>query len=717
MQYRLAFKGVLLLASALASVCAGGQTDRPPQEVQGSVPVLRPNWLKRDLHVTAGVLLSDAVGPGQSLLVCREGFSMVMGNRKLTADRGVVWIVAHPPAAGGAARSHQVQVYLEGRVSHTRRDDRAQGDLAMTVLDRGRALVVAGQVGGEIFVTADRKGTEDPRSSVPLYQEAVAAFKKAGLSLPPGAGQLAPSPPERPRRPASDKPPVGYAISISPLTDVVPKYERSVSEEGVEISTYIGRTYVSWQELGETGDPGNEIELQADNLVVWRTTSDAAKAGSGQDREGEEGVTAVYVSGDVIMRQGQRMIQADDLYYDLRQRRALARNVVMRTFDVARNIPIYVRAREFRQIAEDTFEAEDVSVTSSEFWTPQLSLEAARIRMIDRQGEEQRDGTFPGSGFDVELRDVEFKIGNTTLLGVPKVHTGRTSPELPIRSVRAGYDRAYGASIETRWWLSRLLGLREPEGTDGSLSVDYYGRRGIGGGVDLSYERENFFGSLLGYIIEDHGEDRLSRTRKNVDVPDETRGRVRFQHRHFLPYNWQMTAEVSYLSDETSSSSSIARSSTSARSRKRCCHFKRIQDNWGLSLLGKTRLNDFVDQVEELPTAEYHLMGQSLFNDRLTFYSDSQVSRYRYRFDPDNPVREPDSYFTFVGTRNELDLPLSVGALRVVPFVGRHVRLRGRRRIPGGIGRRPSGKPGRHRDRRGRRPDVHAAVLERVPER
>jgi hypothetical protein len=367
----------------------------------------------------------------------------------------------------------------------------------------------------------------------------------------------------------------------------------------------------------------------------------------------------------VLLTQGYRTIRADELFYDLREKRALARNVVMRTFDATRNIPIYVRAKEFRQVAADTFEAEDVVLTASEFWTPQFSLEAARIRIIDKRPEGEQGGMPVATDLDVELKDVGFKVGNTTVLGVPRMRTDGAKPELPIRSIHMGYGKTYGTSVETRWWLSRLLGLRESEGTDGSVSVDYYGDRGVGGGVDLTYERENYFG----YALDDHGEDRLSRTRKDIEVPLETRGRFRFEHRHYLPYSWQLTAEAGYISDENFLEQFYRTDFNVGKEQETLLHLKRIQDNWGLSFLGKTRINDFVNQVEELPTAEYHLMGQSLFNDRLTFFSDNQVSRYRYRFDPDNPFDEPDEYFTFTGTRNELDLPLTVGPSKIVPFV------------------------------------------------
>ncbi len=474
--------------------------------------------------------------------------------------------------------------------------------------------------------------------------------------------------PAAPRETRLDRPAAGYTVSISPMTEVTPKVQ-STSEGDVEIITFSGRWYVWWQEPNDQGEYRDPIELQADNLVVWRVATDGKRPERGPTAVQEKGVTAIYVSGDVLLTQGHRTIRAEQLYYDLRNKKALARKVVMKSFDPSRNVPIYVWAGELRQVGEDTFEAEDIALTTSEFWTPQVSLQAAKIRVVDRQLTAEPQGVFPESRFEVQLRDVKLKAGNTTLLGLRRVYGDRQISELPIRSVHVGHNSTYGTSVETRWWLSRLLGLRQPEGTDASIDVDYYGDRGIGGGVDLSYERENYFGSVLGYLIEDQGEDRLSRTRKDIAVPEETRGIFQLRHRHYLPYKWQVTAEIAYLSDENFLEQFYRSEFNVGKEQETLLYLKRIQDNWGLSLLGKTRINDFMDQVEELPTAEYHLMSQSLLNDRLTFFSDNQVSRYRYRYDPDNAMNEPDDYFTFTGTRNELDLPLAAGAMKIVPFV------------------------------------------------
>ena len=131
--------------------------------------------------------MSETIAPGQTLLLCREGFSMVVGNREFAAEQAVVWTAAGPPAEKGAATPYRVQVYLEGSVSDQRIGDGPRTSLTEVVLKRGRAVVVQVDIGGELFITADNKAMGDSRR-MPLYQEAVAAFQKANLEPPAGAG-------------------------------------------------------------------------------------------------------------------------------------------------------------------------------------------------------------------------------------------------------------------------------------------------------------------------------------------------------------------------------------------------------------------------------------------------------------------------------------------------------------------------------------------------
>ncbi|MCU0916418.1 MAG: hypothetical protein MUC88_17915 [Planctomycetes bacterium] len=682
--------GVLLVLLEVTGRVAAGHALGPNPGGQQDVPSLRPERPAPDLRLTTGTLLTERVAPGQHLLLCQDGFSMTVAGRQYTSRRGLVWIAPRAgEAPGGPSRGYHLQVYLDGRVS-SRGIGAARADgLEEVTLKRDRVLAVRMSIDGEVFVTADNHETGDPWTR-PLYQEAIAGFKGAGWRLPPrpsSAGGPA-GPPTRlvtlgkPSAPAGaaepNRPGSGYTINLAPLTDVAPKLERQVTENGDEITTLIGRTYLWWEQPRDgEGRAPELLEVEADSFVMWRRAAGAGAKGADLLAARMENVSEIYVGGDVVFRQGPRTISADELYYDLRQKRAVATNVVMRSFDPVRNIPIYLRAEQLRQVDENRYEADTVVVTTSEFWTPQLSLRAAHVRINDETAETELDETPPApeavdaadSASDFEMRKVRLKYGNLTVFAWPVLRANRQRPDVPIRSVRVGYDSTYGSTVETRWYLNRLLGLREPPGTESTLALDYYGKRGPAGGVEITYERENYFGSLLGYVIDDHGLDRLSRTRRDIEVPENLRGRLRLQHRHYLPYGWQLTAEASYLSDENFLEQFYPTEYNVGKEQETLLYLKRIQDNWGLAFLGKVRTIDFFDQVEELPSAEYHLTGQSLFDDRFTFFSDNQVSQYRYRVRRENPARGPEDLFLFTGTRNELDLPLAVGTTKVVPFV------------------------------------------------
>jgi hypothetical protein len=665
MRYRVLFVGMLLgvFPSAVWASEGGALVSR--DEVGDEASSGR-HWLDQDLRLRTGDLLRQRTGAGRHLLVCRGGFAMTIAGRRFAGQDAVVRIASVDSRAEGVAgMRYHVEVYLRGSPSLEPVDDSAEAPVEAIVLEPGKAAVVRLNVDGELYVTADAIEAGSPQGLL-LYREAIAAFESTGVGGPGSPGLLPVS--AEAAEGADEDAAAGRTVGWAPLTEVPLTIQTSVAD-GVEVTTIMGRVYVWWQEEDEPEGRTRLIELQADNLVIWRHPDDPNRPEGVLSSGQHESVGAIYVSGDVQLREGQRTVRAAELYYDLRRNRGLARDAVLRTFDVSRDIPIYIRAAELRQMAANEFEAGDVTVTTSEFHTPQISVSAGTIRVVDNTADTEARATPNDSRFDAELEDVRFKYYDTTLLAWPSLRPNLVRPDVPLQGLNVGQDSTYGTSIETRWFLSRILGLREPEGTESTLALDYYSKRGVGGGVDITYQRETYFGRLLGYAIDDHGTDRLSRTEKDVEVTENPRGRFAFQHRHFLPYSWQLTAEVSYLSDENFLQQFYRGEFNAGKEQETLLHLKRIEDNWGLALLGKARVNDFLDKVEEQPSAEFHWTGQSLFDDRLTFYSDNQISRYRYLYAADSTADGSEDFFTFTMTRNEVDLPLKVGQSKIVPFV------------------------------------------------
>ena len=683
-------------------------------------------FVGQDLHLAGPELISYQLSTGEHILVFTDGLSMSIGANQFSSDKAVIWLESITTEFRGRARiDYKATAYLQGSVSVKKTEGAKTTDLNQTPApvfrqedagEEGRAMIVQFEVSGEVFVTADKREISDPRG-LELYARAIASCRAIGVDsrfvveaeipvpeLPPEKRI------EKPVKPEVKEPRFRYPVNWAPVGEVVPTVEW---DEAAKVGTVIGRLYV-WQKQNEKG---GLLELQADNAVIFSspavtsssltkvltteetgdaedktkvensapsTVSPEPEAVQGRENErrapsGERNTyddilgaaRAIYMSGNVVMTEGQRTIRADEVYYDFEEKKAIAVNAVMRNFDVSRGIPIYVRAEKLRQVAENKFSAENITLTSSEFYLPQISLNASEVIITDTTSIEEQEGMVSDRGYDAQMRDVRLKMYDKTIFYWPFVRSNLQRPDVPFKSIHAGYDNTWGASVETRWYLARLLGLREPQGTESTLALDYYGKRGVGGGVEIEYERENYFGRLVGYVIHDTGEDRLGRdsSRKDLEPPRELRGRFHFQHRHFLPYNWQLTTELSYASDENFIEEYYRGEFNADKEQETLVHLKRIEDNWGLSFLGKTQINDFADTLEELPSAEFHWTGQSLFDDRFTLYSDTQVSRLRQRIGNEHSITIDEGMFSFASHRTEIDMPVRMNAFKVVPFM------------------------------------------------
>lgn len=665
---------LLILLSVPAFSAMDNSAEQPPDTAA---------FVGQDLHMEGQSVISHRLGTGEHILVFREGFSMSIGANQFSSENAVVWLIPRSAVPvestvpeklqlGDRSRiAYKAMVYLQGSVSAEKAKGARMTSLAGTVIEQGRVMAIQAGVSGEVFVTADKRRTADPRG-LSLYSEAFSGLRKVGFW--PTSDEAEPqeiefieereAPAEAGIEPEDKEPQFRYPVHWSGVNEAPPKVEWDAN-----IGTIIGRIYL-WQKQDEKG---RLLELQADNAVMFR--SDQAP-GATEKRTGDEGflgggsIKAIYLSGDVLMTEGQRTIRAEEIYYDFEAKKALAIKAIMRSFDETDGIPIYIKALKLRQLAENKFGAENITLTTSEFYVPQISLNASKVIITDTTNLNAQQGDTSEGSFDAEMHDVRFKLYDKTIFYLPLMRSNLQRPDTPLKSVHLGKDNTWGIQVETQWYLSRLLGLQEPEGTDSTLSLDYYSKRGFGSGVEIDYAKEDYFGRILGYIINDRGQDRLGRhvSRKHLEPERDLRGRFSWRHRQFLPYEWQLTTEISYISDEHFLESFNRGEFNVGKEQETLIHAKRIEDNWGLAILSKVRINEFVDELEELPSAEFHWTGQSLLNDTLTFYSDTQIGRFRERYSENAPAG-PQQFFSLITTRNELDMPLMFGNSKVVPFV------------------------------------------------
>jgi hypothetical protein len=670
----------------------------------------------RDVQIIADALTNYHDANGIDVIVAEGKVSISAGADMFKGEKAVVWLKRTP-----GSKNTGVWCYVSKSISAKKYSGARIAGLNWETIEKGKIMVIRFEVTGEVFVTANKIDQTDVQNGE-FYNQAFTATAKVYKNFIDECGIVSltqkaatPAPVEKPAPPAAKSPTaaagegeqgfgafgfidrlfgpakkpkpavdkttqkikIRYPVNLAPAGEREPNIEFGGSaalaadgkSKGEEFATVIGRFYL-WQKQDEQG---RLLEMQADDAVVFYAGEKNAageESGGVKDVGAKGAIKAIYVRGDVVMTEGLRTIRADEIYYDFENKRGLALNATVRTFDVERGIPIYVRAVRLRQTAEGQFAAENVVVTTSEFAMPQVSLEASSILITDTTTIDQQAGQSSNSGYDAQMRDVRLKSGNATVFYLPLMRSNLERPDVPLKSIRVGHDDIFGTTVESRWFLSRILGLREPEGTDGTFNLDYLSKRGVGTGMDVDYEQENRLGKITGYLINDRGEDRLGRVnfRRNLDPDEDLRGKFSWVNREFLPYNWQVTTGIAYESDENFLESYYRREYNTGPDRETYIHLKRIEDNWGMAFLAKGRINDFADELEEMPTGEYHLTGQSIFDDKMTLYSDTRGGRYRQRIGEDHTTEMGEEDFGYGTNRTEIDMPMWANGAKVVPF-------------------------------------------------
>ncbi len=655
----------------------------------------------QDLHMTAPVMTvcHQPEQDGLQVILLKEGAILQIGDNLLSSRAAVIYLFPQTTDTAGAKPSYLARAYLEGQISVQKGPKAKATSVRHFLVEGADVLVTQFLVTGQVYAVSDahQQIAPDQLSNDDLYVRAAESVLRLptspGISrnaqvpdvriiqdtIPAGKTAVSAVQPEvvvRSQVKQDAEPVEEFPVEISAVWEPGTQIETREMSDGQSVATASGRFY-----LFQRRSDDQVVEFMADNVVLFYE-SGKFSMGQGQQQGNQIGTghfQSVYLQGNIVMTEGDRTTRADEIYYDFVNQRALVVNASMRMFDEKRGLPIYLRAKMLGCVSENIYEAQDVQLTSSEFYFPQVSLNASKMVLLSDQAVEGYlpEDTDTASRLEGRLYDVNAKYGDITFFRWPRIVTNFKRPDIPLSKIRFGNDSEFGTSVETRWHLSRLLGLKDPPWLESRLAADYFSKRGVGGGIEAEYEKDDAQGSLIAYIMNDRGKDDLGSTdnRRNLDPKQDVRGRFSFRHRQFLPDDWQLTVETSYISDRNFLEWMYRDEFNSDKGQETLVYLKRLRDNWSFSILGKVRINDYETMTEELPSIEYHLKGQSFWDHRLTWYSDTQLARFRDRYDDDGLlynssfVRGDSDFYTFGYTRNEVDLPLMWETFKIVPYV------------------------------------------------
>jgi hypothetical protein len=572
-------------------------------------------------------------------------FRMNIGPRRFGSRDGVVWITP---------RQHDGRHYLDLQVFLWL--DAYIIDAGGTTT-RGSTLFATTATFGRLRVSADRKSlTADADSQLFTDGSAVRTAYRDGTL--PEAGSL-PDPLTAIQLSRSSTPQMTF--SPGPNAEVI---------NGEWVATMTSGLYFS---RGSAGD-AQFMEGQADAAVLFADAGDTGSA-DGADFDIQR-FTGIYLEGDVLLTQGTQLVRAERLYFDLKNARALILDPVMRLIVQGRSAPMYIRASEARQLSELEMSASDVKLSPSEFYTPHIHVGAESLYVAFDEDVSEAAGLGGARSGRFSLKHATLNVSDMPVMYFPQSAGQLGQGEFPLQGLRISNSDDFGFTLSTRWQLYNTLGLETPDHVkDATFTLDYFGDRGLGLEVDTEYEDDLYSGRFLGYVIHDSGdEDDLGGFRDET-IRHNTRGRVLWQHRHFLPKDWEASFQIYYLSDKNFLEQYYEDEFEDDEPSETYLALKKQRDNHALQLLLQARVNNWMTQSEALPEVSFRLIGQPL--GPLTLFSENRAGLVRYEADTrriftssDNAIDNRVNSGTVLraDTRQEITAPFQLGPFKLVPF-------------------------------------------------
>jgi len=689
--------------------------------------VAQTTLAEHDAEIT-GRELQNFEDQGEQVSVILGDFHLTLGEQVISGRDAVVWLTARTT---GSIRQNVIHVYVEGDAKVVEPDGTETGDHSMFLV-----LKTTGRVAAKALQRSER-----PLKDFPLYRRAQQARQQATQGEGGDAADTRKSAEELPQLIFSDTPPVGEpsspparrgaesdsidvpfevvevdsgeqtapdrtAVRGPQQPDAVPTADQPIVQRaqpvlpvnfyadevhseisnGRRVTVARGNVYLT------QGDPESDLalELRSQEAVIFSEVlgedgrpmppKDTFAPGSVPLEEGRENVVGVYLEGDVIMARGERYMRGPDAYYDFTTDRAIMTDGVFRTVQEQRNIPIVFRFKEGRMLSAREMWFKDAKVSTSEFHTPTYHFGAKQVYLMDMTAYDEKGVRLSQRHWLTEMEHVTTNVRGVPIWYSPKISGDFEQGHTPLRKVQVGWSGEYGLDIESEWHLFRLLGLVKPEGYDAILHLDY--KRGPTIGIEADYTRENYSGyAMLWGLLDQEQEDEFGRQAKNIDAP-KNRGRILWRHKQFLPQDWQMQFELSYLCDRNYLRQFFPDEFYGGKEQETLAYAKKQRDNWAVDVLLQSRINRFLTQTESAPDVGARIIGQPLLNDTLTFFGEGRMGAKRWRAGSLTSAQKrqlgrmgmpipDDSDWMFRGDiRAEVDMPLHLGPVNVVPFVG-----------------------------------------------
>jgi hypothetical protein len=471
---------------------------------------------------------------------------------------------------------------------------------------------------------------------------------------------------------------------------------------------------------------GDVVDVSADHAIIWSINPKNLQQ-NGKTNQDSKADFEAYLEGNIIFRDGERVIKAKRMYYD-------AKNKIAYVIDGELTTPIIgvrgfngtmrIKSEILQKIGEGNFTAKNSWVTTSMLGQPTWLLKSRIASLTDKYYTPAFNDSEPVKRQILSAENNMLVIGCVPVFYWPWLAADAKEPTYYIKSISVGNSGYFGNTIRTEWNPFQLFNIKNrPDWLEGSLGVSWMEKRGLGHGVKINYSPQEFWGkqtNARGNInywgINDISDgDQLGGSRNPVVFPKSYRYFFSWSHQQEMESlfgwrgDWSVTASVGKVSDRNVLPYYNHATWINGENQTTSVEVMKTGIDSSLKLRVERSLDDFYTNANQLPRLDHYVVGRSFLGDRLTFYSHARVGYIDYNvaespYSPDRAawlrdaslfrylpwelgvgsltsappdpsvvgaVRPDvvDDSFEIFSARAEADLPFNVGAVRVVPYL------------------------------------------------
>lgn len=346
----------------------------------------------------------------------------------------------------------------------------------------------------------------------------------------------------------------------------------------------------------------------------------------------------------------------------------------------------------------------------------------------------------PNLTWNFDARQNVFYLGPLPVFYHPRISGDVDDIEPPLRQIRYGMNNYFGQQILSDFNGFRLFGIKRPQWIDSwTIDLDYLQKRtqefpAIG--TEIGWFGKDFLGDLrdpyrtrrvvnpnlspdgyFGYLdvwgLKDAGVDVLGsgpaivtsntilpsgiiagkRGYQRDDVPSfqDFRGRINMRHMQSLLTpdadlyeDFRFQVEAAYISDRQFLEEYYKRLSETGLDQETLAYVIKQKDNWAWSIWTEANLQNFNTETQWLPRLDYYRLGDSLLNNRLTYFQHSGIDYANthtanevnnpniFAFMPYDPISNTSGVLSTgrAYSNHEIDMPMNFGNIvRFVPYL------------------------------------------------